>query len=59
MIKLTASNGEVLYGVNEYVCDTPEDIVDLPLNCSMGSTALVISTGQIYMRNSEGEWILL
>jgi hypothetical protein len=45
MIKLTASNGEVLYGVNEYVCDTSEDIVDLPLNCSMGSTALVISTG--------------
>lgn len=57
MFKLTASNGEVQYDVNEYACDTPEDIAKLPTNCSMGSYAIVISTGDVYMLNGKREWV--
>ena len=32
-----------------------EDIKNLP-HCDMGSTALVISTGEVYMVDSKGEW---
>ena len=57
MIKLTSSNGEIQYDVNEYVCDTPEDVAKLPKNCSMGGSAIVISTGDVYMLNSQKEWV--
>ena len=58
MFKLTASNGEVQYDVNEYACDTPEDLKDLP-SCSMGSVAIVISTAELFMLNSKKEWVKL
>ena len=52
MYKMTSRNGEVVYDVREFVCDTPEDIAMLPRNCSMGSTCVVISTSEVYMMNS-------
>lgn len=58
MIKLIANDGDKMYGIKEYVCDTPEDIKNLG-SCSMGSTCLVISTGEVYMINSEKEWVKL
>lgn len=57
MYKMTSRNGEVVYDVKEFVCDTPEDIAMLPRNCSMGSTCVVISTSEVYMMNSKGEWV--
>lgn len=57
MVKLIASNGESTYGVNDYVIDTPDDIQNLPRHCEMGSSAIVISTGEVYMKNSAGEWV--
>lgn len=59
MYKLMASNGKTDYGINEYVVDTPEDLVNLPRHCEMGSTVIVISTAEIYMKNSVGEWVKL
>lgn len=57
MYKMTSQNGDVVYDVKEYVCDTPDDIVNLPRNCGMGSTCIVISTSEVYMMNSKGEWV--
>lgn len=57
MIKMTSQNGDVVYDVKEYVCDTPEDIPNLPQHCGMGSTCIVISTSEVYMMNSERKWI--
>lgn len=51
-------DNDVSYGINEYVCDTADDLVGLP-KCSMGSTALIISTSEVYMKNSSGEWVKL
>ena len=59
MIKLTSSNGNVQYNVNEYVCDKVEDIETLPKNCAMGSTCVVISTTEVYMMNGEKKWVKL
>lgn len=57
MIKLISQNGDKLYGINEYVCDTAEDIVYLPKSCDMGSTCIVIKTAEIYMLNGLKEWV--
>jgi hypothetical protein len=58
MYKITSSDGDISYGVKEFVCDTPEDLKDLP-SCSMGSVAIVISTAEIFMLNSKKEWVKL
>lgn len=57
MYKMTSQNGDVVYDVKEFVCDTPEDIANLPRNAGMGSTCVVISTSEVYMMNSKGEWV--
>ena len=56
MYKLIAHDGGSVYGINEYVCDTPEDISNLP-PCDMGSMCLVISTGDLYIMNSKKAWV--
>lgn len=43
----------------EYVIDTPEDVINLPTVCGWGSMALCISTGDLYILNSNKEWKLL
>ena len=59
MVRLIASNGEIQYDVNEYCIDSPDEIANLPKDCAMGSTAIVISTAEIYMKNGSGEWVKL
>lgn len=56
MVKLIANNGKPVYGVCEYACDSPDDIKELP-SCEMGSTCIIISTGELYMMNSNNEWV--
>lgn len=58
MKAVIAHDGDVTYGVNEYVCDTVDDLLTLP-PCNMGSTAIIISTSEVYMRNGKGEWVKL
>ena len=56
MVKMTATNGQIQYGVDEFVIDTPDDIKDLPRKSVMGSYALCLSNGSVYVKNSNGEW---
>lgn len=60
MYSIIAHDGEAQYGVNEYVCDSVDDLVILP-RCAPGSTAIVLekNNSAIYMKNSQGEWIKL
>lgn len=59
MYAVTSHDGDVQYGVNEYVCDTVDDLILLPL-CAMGSTAIVLEESvAVYMKNSRGEWVKL
>lgn len=59
MIKMIGANGEVTYGIVEFVCDSPDEIESLPRGAEMGSTCIVISTSEVYMKNGVGEWVKL
>lgn len=41
----------------KFLCDTTEDIAELPVYDRPGCTAYVISTGTTYMLNHKEEWI--
>ena len=56
MIKLMSTNGQVQYDHDEWVVDKEEDLKLLPKKSGMGSVAIVISTGKVYMKDSSGEW---
>lgn len=43
--------------VCDFICDTEDDIANLP-DCVAGSIAIVAQEGMpIYMRNASGEWV--
>ena len=58
MYSLYKQDGETLYGIKEFMCDSVEDIANLPTNIRPGSSALVIPTMDIYVLNSEKDWVL-
>lgn len=60
MLTLISQSGRTMYGMQEYYLDTPSDLTDLiKINSDApGSTATVISTGEKYIQNSQGQWIL-
>lgn len=58
LINITQS-GQVEYGLREFYLDTPSDLESLKqVACNPGSSAYIISTGETYIKNSQGEWIL-
>lgn len=59
MINITSTNGKVAYDVCDFICDYESDVTDLPDDKTVGSTALVLETSNLYMINSEGKWVKL
>lgn len=55
-IRITKNNDTVLPGVKEYFCDTEADVKFLPKDAEVGSAALVIETGEVYLINTKGKW---
>lgn len=55
MYTVRAHDGDVEYGINEYVCDTEEELKDLP-RCKMGSAALVLENSTVYVKDGNGDW---
>ena len=49
----------VVAPISYFTCDEVVDIDDLPENVAMGSQAIVIATGDLYIQNSTGTWTLL
>ena len=49
---------EASAGIKEFVADTEEDVDKLP-SCEMGSTVYVIESGNVYMKNGNGEWAVM
>jgi hypothetical protein len=56
MFKAIKESGKEKYNVTEFVCDTIEDIKDLPTTVEVGSTAIVIKDTRIFMLNNKKEW---
>jgi hypothetical protein len=55
MYTVRAHDGDVEYGINEYVCDTEEELKELP-RCKMGSAALVLENSTVYVKDGNGDW---
>lgn len=55
--RISKANGDSAHDIMEYVVDTPDDISRLPATSGWGSTCIVISTSEVYMKNSYGEWV--
>ena len=56
---LYKQDGEILYGIKEFLIDSEEDLKDLPLNIKSGSSAFILSSGSIYILNKDKKWILV
>lgn len=60
MFAIIKRDENVVYNVNEYMCDSIADLDSLP-RCAPGSTAIVLEEGNtgVYMKNTEGKWVKL
>ena len=56
MIQLTSANGEVAYGVNEYIIDTDTELANIPKSAEAGSTAYSVSSGSTFIKGNDGNW---
>lgn len=45
--------------VREFICDSKDDIENLPTNVPHGSSAFCIETGDVAMLKSDGTWKIL
>lgn len=60
MINLYKQDGETLYGIKEFLLDSQEDVKNLPIEkVHVGSIALVISSGELYVFNGNKEWTMV
>ena len=61
MYFMKKNDDDTAHGVSEYICDSVEDLENLPPRCAPGSTAVILEEGntQVYMKNTEGKWVKL
>ena len=59
MVNLYKQDGEILYGVKEYIIDSIDDVKDLHTNVRPGSIAMLVPSGLKYILNGKKEWVLL
>lgn len=59
MYSIMKQNGKEAANVIEYVIDTIDEINELPVDCAVGSVAIITSTSQVFMLNNKKEWVEL
>lgn len=57
--KLISTNGQIQYNVDEYVIDSPDDLKNLPKKSAQGSAAICTSTGDVYIKDGTGKWVII
>jgi hypothetical protein len=55
----TKTGGSINSPIREYVCDSEEDLKDLPENAPQGSTAFCIEESSVAMKKSDNTWKVL
>lgn len=55
MIMLSNKSGHVTYGLSEFLIESATDISNLPVDVPIGSSALDMSTGDIYFLRHDGD----
>lgn len=53
---LISTNGQTQYNINEYAIDEEKDLKKLPPSCAMGSRALCLENGKVFVKKSDGSW---
>jgi hypothetical protein len=56
MINIISQSGKTTTYLKEFVIDTPEDVANLPTDVPVGSTALCIQDGEVYIFGGDGQW---
>lgn len=56
MFKAIKESGKEKYNVTEFICDTIDDIENLPTTVEVGSTAIVIKGTRVFILNNGKEW---
>lgn len=49
--------GSGQYGTATYLVDTPSEVANLPTKDGVGSAAISVQDGKIYMLNGEKVWV--
>ena len=57
--KMISTNGQIQYGIDEFIIDSKEDLQKLPKRSMPGSAAICTSTGDVYIKNASGKWVVL
>ena len=50
-------NDKIQYNVVEYITDSAADISTLPTDVGPGSTCLVTATSEVYVLNTNKQWV--
>lgn len=58
-INKISQSGHISYGVSEFIIDTDADVINLPIDITKGSSALSLSSGNVYFLNGERRWVLV
>ena len=54
--RIMSQNGKDQYSLTEFVVDIEGDVASLPTDVAPGSAALIVSTSDVYILNTEKEW---
>lgn len=46
------------YNMAEFLCDYESDVASLPTSCGPGSKAKVVENGNLYILNTQQQWVL-
>lgn len=57
-MQIISTSGHTTYGLQEFVLVNEDEVSKLPVDCVAGSSALVITTGNLYMYNGT-DWVQL
>ena len=58
-VKLLSTNGQIQYHIDEFAIDSVSDLKKLSPQSEMGSVAICINTGDVYIKNGKKQWVLL
>lgn len=59
MINIISQSGKTTTYLKEFVIDTPTDAAELPTDVPMGSSALCIANGEVYIFGGDEKWHII
>lgn len=57
MRQIISQSGKTSYGIQQFIIDKDEDVKMLPIDIPMGSMALSIESGNVFVLNGTDDWV--